>query len=91
MTYPDFIRCPKCKSNWDTRMGHHPDSFDKGICPECGWHLNREYKDRLRLFEKEAMEGPTKIFTKVSKKEEVKKVIRWWKGVCHERTKSFKM
>ena len=43
MTYPDFIICPKCKSKWDARTSYHPDKFDKGICPKCGWHLNKEY------------------------------------------------
>ena len=46
MTYPDYIICPKCKSKWDTRKGHHPENFDDGICPKCGWHLKEEYKDK---------------------------------------------
>ena len=44
MTYPDTIECPKCKSRWDTRKGYHPDCFDDGICPTCGWLLKEEYE-----------------------------------------------
>lgn len=44
MAYPDFIICPKCKSKWDTRIGHAPDCFQEGICPKCGWLLKKEYK-----------------------------------------------
>ena len=47
MTYPDFIICPKCKSRWNTKMGYHPDIFDNGICPKCGWHFNKEYKPKF--------------------------------------------